>query len=71
VVVEESHSNVKLENMIQKWKWQTHVQKKVTLAILAPHDSVAISSPECTHCEHSDPPINDRLEEDMPKSTCK
>jgi hypothetical protein len=71
MVVEESHSGVELENMIQKCKWQTHVQKRVTSAILAHHDSVAISSPECTNCEHSEPPINDRLEEDMPKSTCK
>ena len=45
-------------------------------AILSPHDFVAISSPECTNCEYSKPPINDRLEfvlyekEDMPKSTC-
>jgi hypothetical protein len=33
-----------------------------TSAILAPHDFVAISSPECTNCEYSKPPINDRLE---------
>jgi hypothetical protein len=43
----------------------------------ASHDFVAISSPECTNCEYSEPPINDRLEfvlyekEDMPKSTYK
>ena len=49
----------------------------LTSAILAPHDFVAISSPECTSCEYSEPPINDRLEfvlhekEDMPKSICK
>ena len=49
----------------------------LTSAILAPHDFVAISSPECTNCEYSEPPINDRLEfvlhekEDMPKTTCK
>ena len=30
-------------------------------ALLAPHDFVAISSPECTNCEYSEPPINDRL----------
>src|SRR6202790_3123844 len=46
-------------------------------AILAPHDCVAISSPECTKCEYSEAYINDRLElvlyekEDTPKSTCK
>jgi len=46
-------------------------------AILAPHDCVAISCPECTNCEYSEPYINDRLElvlyekEDTPKSTCK
>jgi hypothetical protein len=46
-------------------------------AILAPHDFVAISSPECTNCEYSEPPINGRLEfvlhkkEDTPKSICK
>ncbi len=46
-------------------------------AILAPHDCVVISSPECTNCEYSEPYINDRLEfvlyekEDTPKSTCK
>ena len=45
--------------------------------ILAPHDFVTISSPECTNCEHSEPPINDRLgfvlyeRNDMPKSTFK
>src|SRR5882762_10474945 len=49
----------------------------LTSAILAPHDFVAISSPECTSCEHSEPSIDDRLEfvlyekEDTPKSTCK
>jgi hypothetical protein len=49
----------------------------LTSAILAPHNFVAISSPECTNCEYSEPPINDRLEfvlyekEDMAKSTCK
>jgi hypothetical protein len=49
----------------------------LTSAILAPHDFVAISSPECTNCEYFEPPINDRLEfvlhekEDMAKSTCK
>src|SRR5882762_1237790 len=49
----------------------------LTSAILAPHDFVAISSPECTNCEYSEPPINDRLEfvlyekEDMPKSIHK
>ena len=45
--------------------------------ILASHDCVAISSPECTNCEYSEPYINDRLElvlyekDDTPKSTCK
>jgi len=49
----------------------------LTSAILAPHDFVAISSPECTNCEYSEPSINDRLEfvlhekEDTPKSICK
>src|SRR6202790_5793099 len=49
----------------------------LTSAILAPHDFVAISSPECTNCEYSEPPINDRLEfvlhekDNMPKTTCK
>jgi hypothetical protein len=33
----------------------------LTSAILAPHDFVAISSPECTNCEYSEPSINDRL----------
>jgi hypothetical protein len=31
-------------------------------AILAPHEFVAISSPECTNCEYSEPSIDDRLE---------
>lgn len=31
----------------------------LTSAILAPHDFVAISSPECTNCEYSKIPIND------------
>jgi hypothetical protein len=49
----------------------------LTSAILAPHDFVVISSPECTNCEYSEPSINDRLEfvlyekENMPKSICK
>jgi hypothetical protein len=49
----------------------------LTSAILAPHDFVAISSPECTSCEYSEPSVDDRLEfvlyekEDTPKSTCK
>jgi hypothetical protein len=49
----------------------------LTSAILAPHDAVAISSPECTNCEYSEPSVDDRLKfvlykkEDMPKSTCK
>jgi hypothetical protein len=44
--------------------------------ILAPHNSVAFSSPECTNCEYSELSIDDRLEfmlyakEDAPKSTC-
>jgi len=48
----------------------------LTSAILAPHDTVAISSPECTNCEYSEPSVDDRLEfvlyekEDIPKSTC-
>jgi len=47
----------------------------LTSAILAPHDTVAISSPECTNCEYSEPSVDDRLEfvlckkEDIPKST--
>ena len=42
-------------------------------AILAPNGCVAISSPRCTSCEYSEPPMNDRLEfilyekEDAPK----
>src|ERR1700733_11403718 len=49
----------------------------LTSAILAPHDFVAISSPECTSCEYSESSIDDRLEfvlyekEDTPKSACK
>src|SRR5882762_2801667 len=48
----------------------------LTSAILAPHDTVAISSPECTNCEYSEPSVDHRLEfvlyekEDIPKSTC-
>ena len=34
----------------------------LTSAILAPDDCVAISSPECTSCEYSEPIINDSLE---------
>jgi len=47
----------------------------LTSAILAPNDCVAISSPECTRCEYSEPTMNDRLEfilyekEETPKST--
>jgi hypothetical protein len=33
----------------------------LTSAILAPHDFVTISSPECNNCEYSEPHINDRL----------
>src|SRR6267154_3540018 len=49
----------------------------LTSAIFTPHNLVAISSPECTNCEYSEPPINDRLgfvlykKENMPKSTCR
>jgi len=49
----------------------------LTSALLAPHNFVAISSPDCTSCEYSEPSIDDRLEfvlyekEDTPKSTCK
>ena len=49
----------------------------LTSAILAPRDFVAISSPECTSCEYSEPSIDDKLEfvlyekEDTPKSTSK
>jgi hypothetical protein len=49
----------------------------LTSAIIAPHDFVAISSPECTNCEYPEPSINNRLEfvlhekKDMPKSICK
>ena len=45
-------------------------------AILAPQNFVAISSPECTKCEYSEPSIDDSLEfvlyekDDSPKSTC-
>ena len=48
----------------------------LTSAILAPHNFVAISSPECTNCEHSERSIDDSLEfviyekDDSPKSTC-
>jgi hypothetical protein len=44
-------------------------------AILAPHNFVAISSPECTNCEYSEPAIDDRLDfvlyekANTPKST--
>src|SRR6202789_801907 len=44
-------------------------------AILAPQNFVAISSPECTHCEYSEASIDDRLDfvlyekEDTQKST--
>ena len=44
--------------------------------VLAPHNSVAFSNPECTNCEYSELSIDDRLEfmlyakEDAPKSTC-
>jgi hypothetical protein len=47
----------------------------LTSAILAPNDFVAISSPECTNCEYSEPIMNDRLDfvlhekVEMPKST--
>jgi len=47
----------------------------LTSAILAPNDCVAISSPECTNCEYSEPITNDRLDfvlhekEETPKST--
>jgi hypothetical protein len=34
----------------------------LTSAILAPDNFVAVSSPECTHCEYSEPPIHDRLD---------
>ena len=49
----------------------------LTSAILAPHDTVAILSPQCTNCEYSEPSVDDRLEfvlyekEYMPKSTSK
>ena len=48
----------------------------LTSAILAPHNFVAFSSPECTDCEYSEPFIDDSLEfvlyekNDSPKSTC-
>ena len=48
----------------------------LTSAILAPQNFVAISSPECTNCEYSEPSIDDKLEymlyerENTPKSTC-
>jgi hypothetical protein len=47
----------------------------LTSAILAPDNFVAISSPECTSCEYSEPPIYDRLDymlhekEDAPQLT--
>src|ERR1700732_2364800 len=34
----------------------------LTAVIFAPNDCVAISSPECTSCEYSEPTMNDRLE---------
>src|ERR1700685_2158553 len=43
--------------------------------LCAPQNLVAISSPECTNCEYSEPSIDDRLDfvlyekEDTPKST--
>jgi hypothetical protein len=43
--------------------------------MFAPQNLVAISSPECTNCEYSEPSIDDRLyfvlyeKEDTPKST--
>jgi hypothetical protein len=48
----------------------------LTSAIFSPHNFVAISSPECTNCEYSEPSIDDSLEfvlyekDDSPKSTC-
>src|SRR6202042_1134208 len=47
----------------------------VASTIFAPQNLVAISSPECTSCEYSEPSIDDRLDfvlykkEDTPKST--
>src|ERR1700677_4464091 len=47
----------------------------LALAILAPDNFVAISSPQCSSCEYSEPPIDDRLDymlhekEDAPQST--
>src|SRR5882672_12521667 len=64
----------------QAWLWPCKFYRfnaALASAILAPHDCVAISSPECTNCEYSEPYINDRLElvlyekENTPKSTCK
>jgi hypothetical protein len=49
----------------------------LTSEIQASHNFVAISSPECTSCEYSEPSVDYRLEfvlyekEDTPKSTCK
>jgi hypothetical protein len=34
----------------------------LTSAILAPQNFVAISSPQCTNCEYSEPSIDDSLE---------
>src|ERR1700723_137238 len=45
--------------------------------LFAPQNLIAISSPECTNCEYSEPSIDDRLDfvlhekEDATKSTCK
>ena len=47
------------------------------MAILAPHHLVAVSSPECTNCDYSEPIMDDRLEFILyekavtPKSTCQ
>jgi hypothetical protein len=34
----------------------------LTSTFIAPQNIVAISSPECTNCEYSEPPIDDRLD---------
>jgi hypothetical protein len=38
VVVEQSQSYVELENMIQKWQWQSHVQRRVTIVLAMTKD---------------------------------
>src|ERR1700736_6350351 len=49
----------------------------LTAAILAPHDLIAVSSPQCTNCDYSEPIMDDTLRFILyekavtPKSTCQ